>query len=88
MDVTDIPDNPAASATMVFPNPATNHINIINTQNYEQMVIINTAGQLIIQQEIRQKDRLKISTNGWEKGVYFITLKGVDENHTRKILIH
>jgi hypothetical protein len=87
MDVTGIPDSQTGSAIGIFPNPATDHINIINTQNYEQVLIMNTAGQLIIQQDIMNDDRLIISTNGWEQGVYFITLKGAEENYTGKILI-
>jgi hypothetical protein len=87
MDLTNIPDNHAESATSIFPNPATDHINITGIRKYEQMIIMNTAGQLIIQQDIMHDECLKVSTNGWEPGVYFITLKGVDKNYSRKILI-
>ncbi len=62
-----------------YPNPATNHINLILPQNLKTggMTIINTVGQIQYSSEIdTTKEEQQVDISNYAKGIYIIQLQG------------
>ena len=56
----------------VFPNPANNHFTINNNNVERTIVIYSSEGQIMFTSSLNQNEDLKISTNEFGKGVFFI----------------
>jgi len=57
--------------TLVFPNPATNNITVISTQNINSVQIINFVGQTVYSSVVN-KEQTTINTSNLTPGIYFI----------------
>lgn len=58
----------------LFPNPSQNYFMIEADNKLTKIEIINAAGELI-HTELPDKQELKIDTQVWPKGIYFVKLK-------------
>lgn len=68
----------------VYPNPATDNINIMSSQN-SQLEISTMQGQIIQQLSIQQGET-SININGLAKGVYVIRLKNSERTEVTKFI--
>ena len=71
----------------IYPNPASDQINVISNFNITEIKIYNTIGKLIMNNSIQKRD-FTINVNDLIPGVYFLKLKnenGITE--TKKIMI-
>jgi hypothetical protein len=68
----------------IYPNPATDHINVISTQN-SQFEILNIQGQTIKRQLIQQ-GKTDIDISGLAKGVYILRLNSNDKMEVTKFV--
>ena len=71
----------------IYPNPVQNSFIIessdLGNMNYR---IFNNTGQLVSQSKIYNLKN-KISTESWEKGIYYIQITTNQETITRKIVL-
>ena len=59
----------------IYPNPATDHVNIISDETVERIMVYNTLGLLIYNKEINSK-QFELKTGTLQNGIYFLRLEG------------
>jgi hypothetical protein len=69
--------------TTVFPNPASNILNIGGTMVFKKVVIINLSGEIV---KAIASDSNEIDVSELNNGIYFIRLYGIDEVITKKFI--
>lgn len=63
----------------VFPNPANDYINIHIKNRKGILKIINEMGQIIsVPLASKGNEMIRINTEKWSKGVYFLIVQGYD----------
>lgn len=82
---TSIDNTNSESDVKIFPNPASEILNIENT-SAQRLTITNPMGQTVYQQAITARS-LKIDTSNFEPGIYILTLYGNRDSFTSKIVI-
>lgn len=89
-----INDDPFANtqgSIEVYPNPASNHINIKfrNLKDQEVVLQISTViGKIVVEERVnKSKGTLSYSLSGLSKGVYFIKVTSSENSITKKIII-
>jgi len=88
---TGIAENNNSSLFNLFPNPAKNRITItIRQSNILKdklaVSIYNTNGQLLLQQQIKQKET-QLNVSNLEKGIYIVKLSYNDKSEIKRIVI-
>jgi hypothetical protein len=73
-DLTSIADHSSTDPVLVYPNPAEGYIYFNSKNDYVQVQIRNTMGQIVIGEE-NFKSKSKINISGLQAGIYFITIK-------------
>lgn len=69
----------------IYPNPANDQLSIRTTGQFNTVIITNTLGQVLIQQQLlSSKNELNISL--LPSGVYYVTLKGEKGSSVRKFV--
>ena len=71
----------------VFPNPATDQLNIVFTETSlpAEIFVFNPIGMKVY--EMKCQDNIVINTSGWSKGVYTLMLKNPDSTGFIKVMI-
>ena len=67
---------------MVYPNPATDEINISSSETIRNVMILNRAGQLVY-----EGNSTKIKTSNFSSGFYIIRIKTEKGIKTQKLTI-
>lgn len=71
----------------IYPNPATSIINI-SAANMKNVSIYNVMGQLVYN-IIAESDNIKINTDSWTNGMYYVNVETVDgKNASQKIIVN
>ena len=71
----------------IYPNPATSVINI-SAANMKNVSIYNVMGQLVYN-IIAESDNIKINTDSWTNGMYYVNVETVDGNASlQKIIVN
>lgn len=87
--VTSVRTKLADNAIAVFPNPATDFINInANNLKLTKVVITNLLGQTVYQSEIKNQSELKIATSEFNSGIYLVNLTTESGVLTKRIRIN
>jgi surface polysaccharide O-acyltransferase-like enzyme len=75
------------STIAIFPNPATDNINIVLPENVHQAVFIlyDMQGKVLIRREINSQDA--VSVDGLATGIYFYNVRTEKEKYTGKLVI-
>ena len=82
MSTNDIYADPFA--VKVYPNPASDYIEIGNVVHAFDVNIFNIVGQKILQAQ----DQKRIDISSLEKGLYFVEVSTENKTQTRKILVN
>jgi len=82
----DIDENKELNNISIFPNPATNQLNIQSEKKIEQVTLINHLGQTVLTVESNEK-QLIINTSGLIAGVYIVRLKTAKNLVNKRIVI-
>lgn len=89
-----IDENPAITAVSVYPNPASNVINIsYELMNSEEVTIVitNAIGQSIYSEKVTEnslgRHALKINTEAFAAGMYQLNIKTGKKDHINKIAV-
>ncbi len=67
---------------MIYPNPSSNYINIVNAENLESVKVYNTNGQILI-----ESIRTRIDVSKLPPSVYFVDIRTKNKTVTKKIII-
>ena len=70
----------------IFPNPATNSVNIKSQISINQISIINNFGQMVFNGNF-DSNSVRVNTSGFNKGIYMIQVKTVEGIIVRKLVI-
>lgn len=70
----------------IYPNPATNVLNIDVSGKMQQLTLINPTGQLVFSQEV-EAGTTTINLNGLESGLYFVRIENENNTTTKKVVI-
>ncbi len=82
----------------IYPNPSTGIITIQNLEdfkNFKDLIINDITGKTVLQLKIKRSEAspygnhssIEVDLSQLEKGMYFISLKGKDFSHVKKIVI-
>lgn len=89
-----VDENSTVNAVNVFPNPATNLLNITYELTESQDVVIevmNTISQIVYSEKMNNnsqgKHSLKINTDELVAGMYMVNIKTGKQNHIQKVAI-
>ncbi len=63
----------------VFPNPASDILNITSPEEISEIEIVNVMGQVVYRTEVNA-DNAVCDVNGLNAGVYFVRIYGTDNN--------
>jgi hypothetical protein len=87
-DILGINETINSTTISIYPNPATNYLNIDNTSKMknESMEIYNISGQRLFTQRL-QEEKTTIDLSGLAKGFYFIKTNTEDNIKTTKLII-
>lgn len=88
--MTDVVAKDAATALVVYPNPAQGVVNIanINTDEYDRLLMYNMSGAVVLQQTVSSSSK-RIDVSGMADGVYLLVLRsaiGLPEKTTRVVI--
>ena len=81
-----IDDPQSATETSIFPNPATDVINVVTGANLQEVRIMNNNGQLIFNQLVDGQS-LQVNTSDFQTGVYFMEIRTSAGVITEKLVI-
>jgi hypothetical protein len=71
----------------VFPNPATDVVNIVTDYTIQTVTIVNYVGQAVLEQNVNGGEA-QIDVTGFETGIYFLRIETIDGKvFTRKVAI-
>jgi len=73
-------------AINVFPNPASEQINVTSDERIVRMEIMNSIGQMVYSSEVNGYNTF-VNVSTFEKGVYFMRVEGESSTVTRKITV-
>lgn len=83
---TAVNNAPKTDAVDIFPNPASDVLNIKMTDSrFQSFVIVNTVGAVLVTGNLTNTTN-KVNIQALPSGVYFIALKGVKGGETRKFV--
>ncbi|MCL3781937.1 T9SS type A sorting domain-containing protein [Prolixibacteraceae bacterium JC049] len=82
---TDVNELNNEDGVVVFPNPFTNQINIVNTQGFNTATLVDITGKTIDTRQLSEEN-LTWQVNHLNKGVYFILLRGENRVKTVKVI--
>lgn len=72
-NVISIEPNYVGKGLKVYPNPTNGHeITLEIPENTEGVQVINSLGQVVFNQKVENMKTLKMDTNQWANGIYFI----------------
>jgi hypothetical protein len=81
-----IDDLNTVAETSVFPNPASDVVNVITGSNLQKVRIMNNNGQEIFNRQV-DGQTLQINTSDYQPGVYFMEIRTTNGVVTKKLVI-
>jgi hypothetical protein len=84
--VTDI-DNPNAGLTQVYPNPATDRVNITSSAAISRLTVVNYTGQVVYRVDLDGATTYTLNTASYEDGVYVIRMETANDVITKRVII-
>lgn len=71
----------------IYPNPSNGEFDIKTDKIISEVIIYNTAGQIVYRSKINELDRIHLQTN-LPKGIYLINLRGEDLNALNNLIVN
>ena len=85
-EITGIVDQVENESILIYPNPATQFIQIKGSLNDANISIFNVMGQNVINKNIKNSESVLIDIGNLKQGLYFITIYQEGKFLTRKII--
>jgi len=83
--ITNLPEKENRGIT-IFPNPATNFVNIKSQHSINQISIMNNLGLVVFSGDFESLS-VQINTSGFNKGIYVIQVKTLEGIVVKKLII-
>jgi hypothetical protein len=80
-------EDATASLFQLYPNPATDMINIHSDYIVESFELLNNSGQVVYQDEVNSGN-FSIDVSRYERGIYYVKLKTIDRVILQKVAIN
>ncbi len=71
---------------LLFPNPATNRINIRSSETIQQVELFSYTGQMILRKRVND-DAFTLKTTGMKPGIYFVRITMKNKIVNKKVVI-
>ena len=71
----------------IYPNPASQLVNVESTVEIIGIKVYNNAGQLVLDEQVKVFNH-QIDVSGYDKGIYYISLETIDGPILKKITIN
>ena len=68
----------------IYPNPATNSVNIQIAKGNAKLTVTDLLGQQIFSNRIQNS--IQLNTTEWNKGIYFFTVQSGKSSFTQKFI--
>jgi len=75
-----------ANSTQLFPNPATDVVNINSAFNIESVTVYNFAGQAVVSETVNNTT-YRVNTSDFQAGVYLFQIETNEGRITKRIVI-
>lgn len=69
---TGVGDNLSAKQIQAYPNPASDWITVENINSQSSVKLINHLGQIVLEQEIKSSDNIRLDIKKFTPGIYFL----------------
>ena len=87
MTVTSI-DNPLEDGiTALYPNPATDRVNVASSYDISRITVVNYVGQVVYDAEINAERSLSLNVSTYDAGVYIVKIETVNGIVTKRLAI-
>ena len=80
-------DEVNSSSIKIFPNPATDIINISSPEIIEQIKVIDNSGKVVYNRDVNAERLISINTTIFKPGVYYISVMTKKEITVQKVII-
>lgn len=70
----------------IYPNPATNKINISSVRKITSIIIFDKIGNKVFEYEPNNERELTINLQSFDKGIYFLNINMPNKKSTKKII--
>jgi len=84
--VVGVDENGQKEVISVYPNPASDYLQIGSTGEITNVRIVNTIGQVVYNQNVGL-NKVRVSTDMLPNGVYFVNIETVNGTTTQKVII-
>lgn len=81
-----VPETPTEAKIAMYPNPATDHLNIASTEEIIEIQIFNYLGQNVLNQTVGS-EKYNLNTSNLSTGMYSVKVKTLSGESTTKIMI-
>lgn len=71
--ITSVEDQ-LTSSTILYPNPATDYVNLSASMSIQSITVYNNVGQVVCVETV-ENNHYKLHTNNFENGIYFLQLE-------------
>ena len=74
------------NSTQVFPNPATDVVNIQSDFIIESVIIYNHTGQIVVNEQVNSK-MYQVNTSQYQSGIYFLQIATKEGSISKRVII-
>jgi hypothetical protein len=71
----------------IYPNPATDQITFSSEKPFSKIEIYSVTGTLISQLKVSNENQVKITTDNYNAGIYFVHIFQEKERITKKFMV-
>jgi len=79
-------DGVAPNSISVYPNPASNFLNISSTENLTSVVVVDMLGKVVMSDNASKKNSLQLNVENLPAGVYFVRVNTADAQKIMRIV--
>ena len=76
----------SASEFQIYPNPATDLVNVKSDYHVVTVEVLNNAGQLVYTKDV-ESSSFNINVSSFERGIYYFRMKTDDQVILRKVTL-
>lgn len=71
----------------IYPNPASNYITIASTTHIEEIIVYNSAGQVVLQTNMNQSNKNQLDISNLKGGLYEIVLRSTTNSSRQSLMV-
>jgi hypothetical protein len=71
----------------IYPNPASNYITIASTTHIEEIIVYNSAGQVVLRSNTNQSNKNQLDISNLKGGLYEIVLRSTTNSSRQSLIV-